>query len=285
MPPPAPPPDRRTAAAHQPASLHAQARSRRTRCAAASFPASEGRHRAAVAELQHPPPARLPRRPGESESLRPVHRRASSSRLRSVHAAASANVGRHGNVHRYPPRGQPIHAGCKDFLPCILGSPDRRGTQPRPYRCWDGESLAPVRRRQHRPYRTAGEESPPLSGIEPARARRPVPAPGESKAAQRLKTRAAKQIFAETSPCRPPSSPTLSSGEAPQRAVTEFDTLSECLRALDLRIEIEERVQAHLELRLNLLATAFQHMHRHMRLVAVLQCDGRLTDGGDFVRG
>ena len=39
---------------------------------------------------------------------------------------------------------------------------------------------------------------------------------------------------------------------------------------LNLRVEVEERVQAHTQLRLNLFAAAFQHMHRHMSLVAIL---------------
>src|SRR5258708_15914085 len=78
-------------------------------------------------------------------------------------------------------------------------------------------------------------------------------------------------MFAETSSCRLPSSSCLSSEEGRRRAVSESGTLRRTPAALNLRVEVEERVQAHLELCLNLLAAAFKHMHRHMGLIALLQ--------------
>ena len=57
-----------------------------------------------------------------------------------------------------------------------------------------------------------------------------------------------------------------------------FDTLVQNpAPGLDLRIEVEERVDAQPQLRLDLLAAAFQHMHRDVSLVAVLQRYGRLA--------
>ena len=46
------------------------------------------------------------------------------------------------------------------------------------------------------------------------------------------------------------------------------------LNPLNLRIKIEERIQAQLQLRLDRLPAALQHMHRHLRLIAVLQLNG-----------
>ena len=57
-----------------------------------------------------------------------------------------------------------------------------------------------------------------------------------------------------------------------------FDTLVQNPAArLDLRIEVEERVDAHAQLRLDLLPASFQHMHGDMRFIAVLQRYGRLA--------
>src|ERR1700677_4489305 len=50
----------------------------------------------------------------------------------------------------------------------------------------------------------------------------------------------------------------------------------------DLRIEIEKRVQAALELRLDLFPGALDHMHGHVRLVAVGKFQGRVLDFGYF---
>lgn len=41
----------------------------------------------------------------------------------------------------------------------------------------------------------------------------------------------------------------------------------------DLRIKVEKRIEALLQLRLDLLARALQHVHRHMRLVPVRQLE------------
>jgi len=69
------------------------------------------------------------------------------------------------------------------------------------------------------------------------------------------------------------------------RAVSEFCTLAAGAARLNLRVEVKERVEAPQQLRLNLFATPFQHMHRHMSLVAVLQRDRRLAHRRYLVRG
>jgi len=53
-------------------------------------------------------------------------------------------------------------------------------------------------------------------------------------------------------------------------------------RKSDFRIEIEERVQTALELRLDLFPGALDHVHGHVRLVAVGEFQGRVLDFGYF---
>ena len=53
----------------------------------------------------------------------------------------------------------------------------------------------------------------------------------------------------------------------------------------DFRIEVEERIQAALELRLNLLARALNGVHGHVRLMAVGQFQGRILDFGNLALG
>src|SRR5579875_1162323 len=55
-------------------------------------------------------------------------------------------------------------------------------------------------------------------------------------------------------------------------------------RLLDLRVEVEEGVEAHAQLRLDLLAAAFEHVHGYMRFVAVLEFDASFADRCDFIR-
>ena len=55
-------------------------------------------------------------------------------------------------------------------------------------------------------------------------------------------------------------------------------------RNLNLRIEVEEGVQTHAQLRLNLFPAAFEHMHRDVRLIAVLQLYGRIAHCCNLVR-
>ena len=52
---------------------------------------------------------------------------------------------------------------------------------------------------------------------------------------------------------------------------------------LDFRVEIEKRVDAVAQLCLDLLATAFEDVHRHLRFVAVLERNRRGVDARDFV--
>ena len=47
---------------------------------------------------------------------------------------------------------------------------------------------------------------------------------------------------------------------------------------LNFRVEVEEGVQAHAQLGLDLITAPFQHVHCDVRFVAVFQLDGRLSD-------
>ncbi len=55
--------------------------------------------------------------------------------------------------------------------------------------------------------------------------------------------------------------------------------------SLDLRVEIEKGVEAHLELLFDLFAAALKNVHGDVGFVAVFQRDGRVTDLRDFVFG
>lgn len=52
---------------------------------------------------------------------------------------------------------------------------------------------------------------------------------------------------------------------------------------LDVRIEIEECLYAQSQLRFDLLAATFQHVHRYVRLVAVLQRHRSLAYRQNFI--
>jgi hypothetical protein len=52
---------------------------------------------------------------------------------------------------------------------------------------------------------------------------------------------------------------------------------------LNLRVEVEEGVDAHAELRLDLLPAAFEHMQGDMGLVAVLQGYGGVAHSYDLI--
>src|SRR5450755_4595867 len=54
---------------------------------------------------------------------------------------------------------------------------------------------------------------------------------------------------------------------------------------LDLRVEIEERLQAGLQLLLDFFFAAFEDMHGDVRLASILQFEGCVADFRDFVRG
>ena len=55
--------------------------------------------------------------------------------------------------------------------------------------------------------------------------------------------------------------------------------------ASDLRVEVEERVEALLELLLDLLARALQHVHGDVGLVPVGQLERRVLNLSDFALG
>jgi hypothetical protein len=47
---------------------------------------------------------------------------------------------------------------------------------------------------------------------------------------------------------------------------------------LYLRVEVEEGVEAHAELRFDLLAATLEDVHGDVRFIAILEGDGRVTD-------
>ena len=53
----------------------------------------------------------------------------------------------------------------------------------------------------------------------------------------------------------------------------------------NLRIEIEERLQAGLQLLFNFILTAFEQVHGHVSLATVLELEGCVSNFGDFLGG
>jgi hypothetical protein len=64
----------------------------------------------------------------------------------------------------------------------------------------------------------------------------------------------------------------------------EWGTVVNLRQTLSFRIEVEERFDAEPQLRLDLLAAAFEHMHRHPGLIAVLQLHRSFAHACQFIR-
>ena len=52
---------------------------------------------------------------------------------------------------------------------------------------------------------------------------------------------------------------------------------------LNFRVEVKKSIEARLELLLDLLLAAFEHVHRDVRLVAIVQFQGCVAHLGNFI--